>query len=87
MKTCPCAHCGKIFQAHTTRFRDGNRFKPKYCSSDCYGKARTLNEQERKLRRKERNHDYYLRRKLKGKPLKQTKKEDNVYVRYEESYE
>jgi len=89
MKSCTCAYCNKIFQARVTRFRDNNRFKPKYCSSICYGQARTLPETERKAKKKARNKNYYIRRKAAGNKPLLNKKNNFVscFKKYEESYE
>jgi hypothetical protein len=55
------------FEVRDTRLRTNSRSKPKFCSSRCYGKARTLSVEERKARKKKRNRDAYLRRKASGR--------------------
>lgn len=62
-----CQSCGKTFEVLPTRLRKDSRYKPKYCTSRCYGNARTLTEEERKLRKSKRNRENYLRRKKAGK--------------------
>lgn len=67
MRSITCQSCGNAFEVRVTRLRSGNRHKPKYCSSRCYGNARTLTDEERKLRKSKRNRESYLRRKKAGK--------------------
>ena len=68
---CSYKGCLKKFEARKCRFNEKSKFKPKYCSSECYAKARTLPPEVLLEHRRAKSKKYYhevIKKKKKGEP-------------------